>query len=213
MSSQEIRKNPHISDLKLFLLFSFLDVILGLILHFTFHNFIIDIIFLSILLPISAFFKIKYLILKPKEIRGSFKEKKISHCLYHLEEKIITHCRTCGNPICEQCQTFNTKMSDYYKHNFRLNHKLFDQSICMDCILKRLRLTTKGLLIISLITFGWSVFMLIWSYYHIHYFFNISNLMGILILILSLISFYLIFLINGEKEKLSTHFFKGKIEN
>lgn len=203
MSSQETRKPLHISDFKLFLLLSFLELILGLILHFTFQNFIIDILFFSIILPISAFFKIKYLVLKPKEIRGSFKEKKISSCLYHLEEKVITHCRTCGNPICEQCQNFNTKMSNYYKHNFRLNHKLFDQLICMDCILKKVRLITKTFLIISLIGFGGSVFMLIWSYYQVQYFFSI---LGISILFLSLFSFYLIFLISGEKEKLSTHF-------
>jgi len=200
------KKQPPISHIKLFLLY----IVFGVILHFVLGIFLDDFILesaitLIVVLPIYSYFYIKYFH-KPF-IRWEIPKKRgITPCPYHPDNKTVTHCKLCKISICERCQRFKTEMRNVYKHNFRINHRLFDQSICMDCIFKKLNILNKILLVSGPGGFVIGLSFILIGYYIVFLPFNLFLIFGILISILGIILFILALIINKENNKLIANF-------
>ena len=205
MSSQKTEKKPPISQLKLSLLFFISSVILNFILGIFLNTLVSLAITLIVLMPIYAYFSFKYFH-KPLVRGGVSKKREGTQCSHHPDEKISTHCNTCNSPICERCQNFKSEMRNIYQHNFRINHKLFDQFVCMDCIFEKLELVNKSLFISGPIGFAVGISFILAGFYVEFFPFDLFLIGGIVISILGIALFILAFIFNKENNKIYTKF-------
>lgn len=205
MNSQKTEKKPPISHMKLFLLFMISGIILNFIIGIFLDTFGSVGITFIVLLPIYAYLSFKYFH-KPLVRRARSKKREGTQCPHHSNEKISTRCNTCNSPICARCQNFKSEMRNSYQHNFRINYKLFDQFVCMDCIFEKLNFVNKFLFISGPIGFVVGVLFILAGFYIEFLPFNLFLIGGIVISILGLALFILAFIFNRENNKVYANF-------
>lgn len=205
MNSQNNEKKPPISHKQLFLLYLIAGITLKFILGIFLDDFILEMtITLIVVLPIYFYFYFKYF---HTPLRFGLSEKREgTQCPHHPEDKITTRCNICNIPICERCQDFKMEMRNYYQHNFRLNHKTFDKITCMDCILKKLEITSKILFILAPIGLSAGFGLILASFYVENWLFFMLIFLGILFSILGIVSIIGIFQFIPESRKIKRQF-------
>ena len=202
-------KEPPISHKKLILLYIISGFIFNLILSFILDDFLLELLItLNVLFPIYVYFSSKYFHRSFVKVSVPTRREE-TQCPHHPNEKISTHCSTCHIPICERCQDFKAEMREAYQHSFRLNHKIFDQTACMDCIFKKLENVNRFLLIFSPVACIVGVCFAIAGLYVDFFPTELFLIGGIIFFILGGMSFILTYIFSNERSKLSSAF-QGK---
>ncbi|HUY00197.1 MAG TPA: hypothetical protein VMV49_11620 [Candidatus Deferrimicrobium sp.] len=210
MTSQKTENAPPISRTKLLILLIISAIILKFILDPFLHNFILEIsIAFVVLLPIYFYFSFRYYHL-PRIRKSSPKIRGMIQCPHHPAAQIVTQCILCRNAICERCQTFKTDIRNNYRRGFRMNPKLFDQQICMDCIFDKIETTKKILGISCPILLGIGLTVTFFGFYIKSIFSTVLIIGGIIMFCLSILLLFMAYAFNKESNKLAINF-KEKI--
>ena len=208
MSSQRKEKNPPISYLRFTIFWLISAVICAYLLGFLIADFALKmVVVLTIFLPIYVAFRFKYY--QWPSMRWGLPHREGSQCPHHPAGNIVAHCSTCHIPICAQCQDFKVEMREAYQHNFRLNQKLFDQPVCMDCIFKQLEMGNRILIILSPMTCIIGVGIALAGLYVDFFPTDLFLILGIIFFILGGVLFILTYIFSKERSKLSSAF-QGK---